>query len=55
MTFDFTAMAFYAAVCGGLALVAPSASGWMMRAVIGSMVGVGGSAVLPASQVATGY
>ena len=55
MTLDFTAMAFYAAVCGGLALVAPSTGGWPVRVALGIIVGMTAATVLPLVQGAMGY
>ncbi|MEN0088231.1 MAG: hypothetical protein AAF737_07335 [Pseudomonadota bacterium] len=55
MSFDFTAMGFYALVCGALALIAPSASGWVIRAGFGVIVGLAAAALLPNMRGMIGY
>ncbi|MEO0636703.1 MAG: hypothetical protein AAFY73_08655 [Pseudomonadota bacterium] len=55
MSFDFTAIVFYAIICGGLAVAAPTATGWMTRASIGIAVGVIAAAILPLFRGMMGY
>ncbi|MEO0497005.1 MAG: hypothetical protein AAF141_06490 [Pseudomonadota bacterium] len=52
---DWTAMTFYAAICGSLAVIAPSTGGWPLRAGIGIFVGVVAAAVLPLFRGMMGY
>ncbi|MEM1366007.1 MAG: hypothetical protein AAGH82_09675 [Pseudomonadota bacterium] len=52
---DWTAMIFYAAICGGLAVFAPSSGTWPMRAGIGIIVGLGAAVLLPLFKGMIGY
>lgn len=52
---DWTAMTFYAAVCGGLAVIAPSTGGWPLRAGIGIVVGLVAAVLLPFFKGMMGY
>lgn len=45
---DGTTAGFYAAICGALAGCAPFLGTWWIRIVVGAIVGVGASYILPA-------
>jgi hypothetical protein len=53
--FDYLAMAFYAAVCGTLAIFAPSTGGMLARAGIGIFVGLVAATILPMLKGMVGY
>ena len=55
MTFDPTAMLFYAVVCGSLAAFAPSVGGRVARAGIGAVVGLVAAAALATFKAKMGY
>ncbi|MCI5109035.1 MAG: hypothetical protein MRY75_00650 [Marivita sp.] len=44
---DFTAMAFYALVCGGLGAVVPRFDRFWIRFGVAALVGIAAAAVLP--------
>ncbi|MBL4646381.1 MAG: hypothetical protein JKY99_07985 [Rhizobiales bacterium] len=55
MPFDFTAVAWYAAICGVLSALAPSLGGVGLRLAIGAGVGVLAATVLPELKGMMGY
>lgn len=55
MIFDFGAMAWYAAICGALAALAPTLRTLVTRIILGGAVGVVAASVLPAVRAMMGY
>ncbi len=55
MPFDFSAVAWYAAICGLLSALAPSLGGTALRLAIGAGVGVVAAPVLPELKGMMGY
>lgn len=55
MSFDATAIVWYAAVCGALSALAPGFGGRIARLAIGAIVGVIAASVLPLIRSMMGY
>ncbi|WP_422370303.1 hypothetical protein [Hoeflea sp.] len=47
MSFDLTAIAWYAVICGVLSALAPSFGGRPVRLAIGGLVGIAAATALP--------
>jgi hypothetical protein len=54
MSFDLTAMAWYAVICGALSALAPSFGGRGLRIVLGGIVGILAATTLPAVRAMLG-
>ncbi|WP_420409594.1 hypothetical protein [Hoeflea sp.] len=50
MSFDLTAIAWYAVICGVLSALAPSFGGRPVRIAIGAVVGILAATVLPVAR-----
>ncbi|MFN3225517.1 MAG: hypothetical protein ACE360_04635 [Hyphomicrobiales bacterium] len=55
LTFDAGAMAWYAAICGALAALAPSLRTPVRRIALGAAVGIIAASVLPATRALLGF
>ncbi|MBV6657911.1 MAG: hypothetical protein KI785_09100 [Devosiaceae bacterium] len=55
MTFDTTTIAYYAAICGALAALAPRMRAPGMRVIVGALVGVAAATLFPALRSALGF
>ncbi len=55
MSFDGTAIAWYAVICGILSALAPSFGGRMVRVSVGAIVGIVAATVLPLLKSMIGY
>jgi len=54
MSFDGTAIAWYAVICGILSALAPSFGGRLVRVSVGALVGIVAATVLPLLRGLTG-
>lgn len=55
MTFDLGSMAWYAAICGALAALAPTLRTPVRRILVGAIVGIIAATVLPTLRIVMGY
>ena len=52
---DMTAIAWYAAICGALAALAPTLGGASRRIIVGAIIGILAATVLPWFRSMMGY
>jgi hypothetical protein len=55
MSFDIASIAWYAAICGALAALAPTLRTLVTRIVLGGAVGIAAASLLPAVRAMMGY